>query len=104
MSVEPESNSPALVIESAAGSVIPASRPLTFAEDISFGAHGQQPAESKNVMTQVQKMAEKLDLPLTPELLQLGDNAAISSALVDMAVAAGRSQKEIDAAMNSLSK
>ena len=55
-------------------------------------------------MTQVQLMADKLDLPLTPELLQLGDNTAISSALVDMAVAAGRSQNEIDAAMNSLAK
>ena len=49
-------------------------------------------------------MADKLEIPLTPELLQVGDNAAISGALIDMAVASGRSQKEIDAAMNSLNQ
>ena len=92
------------MIDSAAGSVIPAQRSQTNSQDITFGAHGQKPDESKNVMTQVQKMADKLEIPLTPELLQVGDNAAISSALIDMAVASGRSQKEIDAAMNSLNK
>jgi len=55
-------------------------------------------------MTQVQTMADKLRIPFTPELLQLGSNAEISNTLIDMAVAAGRSQKEIDNAMKTLSK
>lgn len=47
-------------------------------------------------------MAAKLGVPMTPELLNLGTNEAISSALIDKAVAAGKSEEQINAAMSVL--
>jgi len=47
-------------------------------------------------------MAKKLNVPMTPELLSLGSNEAISNALIDKAVASGASEAQINSAMASL--
>ena len=47
-------------------------------------------------------MAHKLGIPFTPELLVLGSNAAISDALIEKAVAAGKTEEQINAAMASI--
>ena len=47
-------------------------------------------------------MAHKLGIPFTPDLVALGTNAAISNALIEKAVAAGKTEAEIDAAMSTL--
>jgi hypothetical protein len=45
-------------------------------------------------------MAEKLGIPMTPELMQLGNNEAISNALVEIAVGMGKSESEIEHALD----
>lgn len=40
-------------------------------------------------------MAQKLGIPMTPELMQLGSNEAISNALVEIAVGMGKTEEEI---------
>ena len=47
-------------------------------------------------------MAQKLGIPFTNDLLALGSNAAISDALIERAVAAGKTEAQINAAMASL--
>ena len=47
----------------------------------------------------VKDMAAKLDIEMTPELLALGDNEAISNALVEIAVGMGKSEDEISKAL-----
>lgn len=49
-------------------------------------------------------MAHKLGIPFTADLVALGTNAAISNALIEKAVAAGKTEAEIDAAMSTLWK
>ena len=83
-------------------------------KDISFGAHQYgdkrwEQEEHKSLaqtaviaQDKVKEMASKLRIPLTPDLLQLGSNEKISSALIDKAVAAGRSEKEINSAMEKM--
>ena len=44
-------------------------------------------------------MAKKLGIPMTPELMQLGNNEAISNALVEIAVGMGKTEEEIGAAL-----
>lgn len=46
-------------------------------------------------------MAEKLGIPMTPELMQLGNNEAISNALVEIAVGIGKSEDEISKALGA---
>ena len=46
-------------------------------------------------------MAKKLGIPMTPELMQLGNNEAISNALVEIAVGMGKSEAEIGAALGA---
>ena len=46
-------------------------------------------------------MAKKLGIPMTPELMQLGNNEAISNALVEIAVGMGKSEAEIGAALGT---
>ena len=46
-------------------------------------------------------MAEKLGIPMTDEIMQLGTNQAISNALVEIAVGMGKSEEEIGAALGS---
>ena len=47
-------------------------------------------------------MAHKLGIPFTADLIALGTNAAISNALIEKAVAAGKTEAQIDAAMSTL--
>ena len=44
-------------------------------------------------------MAGKLGVEVTPELLKLDDNEAITSALIEIATQAGKSEDEIAAAL-----
>ena len=44
-------------------------------------------------------MADKLNIEVTPELLKLDDNEAITNALVEIATQAGKSEDEIAAAL-----
>lgn len=55
---------------------------------------------AKPNMDKVNGMAEKLGIPMTPELMQLGSNEAISNALVEIAVGMGKSEKEIEKALD----
>jgi hypothetical protein len=48
----------------------------------------------------VEGMAKKLGIPMTPELMQLGTNEAISNALVEIAVGMGKTETEISAALD----
>jgi len=59
-------------------------------------------AESKASQDKVKEMAHKLGIPFTADLVALGTNAAISNALIEKAVAAGKTESEIDAAMSTL--
>jgi len=58
--------------------------------------------ETKASQDKVKEMAHKLGIPFTADLVALGTNAAISSALIEKAVAAGKTESEIDAAMSTL--
>lgn len=61
-----------------------------------------QSAEAKASQEKVKEMAHKLGIPFTADLVALGTNAAISNALIEKAVAAGKTEAEIDAAMSTL--
>lgn len=50
---------------------------------------------AKPTLDKVTSMAQKLGIPMTPELMQLGSNEAISNALVEIAVGMGKSEEEI---------
>jgi len=53
-------------------------------------------------MEKVQEMASKLGVPFSVDLMKLGSNTDISDALIEKAVAAGKSEAQINAAMQSL--
>jgi hypothetical protein len=55
---------------------------------------------SKPNLDKVTGMAQKLGIPMTPELMNLGTNEAISNALVEIAVGMGKSEAEIGAALD----
>ena len=57
--------------------------------------------QAKPKQDKVSDMAQKLGIPMTPELMQLGSNEAISNALVEIAVGMGKSEEEISAALGS---
>lgn len=59
-------------------------------------------AEAKASQEKVKEMAQKLGIPFTADLLALGSNSAISDALIEKAVAAGKTEAQINAAMASL--
>ena len=44
-------------------------------------------------------LAKQLGIPMTPDLMQLGSNEAISNALVEIAVGMGKTEEEIGAAL-----
>lgn len=52
-------------------------------------------------LEKIQEMGKKLGLEVPAEIMQLGDNEAISGALVEMAVEAGKSETEIAAALGA---
>ena len=56
---------------------------------------------AKPKQDKVQEMAQKLGIPMTPELMQLGSNEAISNALVEIAVGMGKTEEEISAALGA---
>jgi len=58
------------------------------------GAFQAKPKQDK-----VAEMAQKLGIPMTPELMQLGNNEAISNALVEIAVGMGKTEAEISASI-----
>lgn len=58
-----------------------------------------QEAEAIASQEKVREMAQKLGIPFTPDLVALGSNAAISDALIERAVAAGKTEAQINAAM-----
>lgn len=53
-------------------------------------------------MEKVKLIAKKLDIPFTNDLLALGSNAAISDALIEQAMANGKTDAEINEAMETL--
>lgn len=55
---------------------------------------------NKPNMDKVNGMAQKLGIPMTPELMQLGSNEAISNALVEIAVGMGKTEGEIEKALD----
>jgi len=58
--------------------------------------------EEKASQDKVKEMAQKLGIPFTADLIALGTNAAISDALIEKAVAAGKSEAQINEAMSAL--
>lgn len=56
---------------------------------------------AKPNLDKVTGMAQKLGIPMTPELMQLGTNEAISNALVEIAVGMGKTEQEISAALGA---
>ena len=57
--------------------------------------------QAKPKQDKVSDMAQKLGIPMTPELMQLGSNEAISNALVEIAVGMGKTESEIGAALGT---
>ena len=57
--------------------------------------------QSKPNLDKVSEMAQKLGIPMTPEIMQLGNNEAISNALVEIAVGMGKSETEISSALGA---
>lgn len=55
---------------------------------------------AKPNLDKVTGMAQKLGIPMTPELMQLGTNEAISNALVEIAVGMGKTEEEIAKALD----
>ena len=55
----------------------------------------------KRQYAMIKNMADDLGVPLVPELLQLKTNEEISGAIVEMALAMGKSEKEISAALGA---
>lgn len=91
-----------IAARAAALPVVPIAQPtLSLAQpaDVAITATN---AETKASQEKVKEMAHKLGIPFTADLVALGTNAAISNALIEKAVAAGKTEAEIDAAMSTL--
>ena len=56
---------------------------------------------SKPNFDKIKDMANNLGVEVTPDIMQLGDNEAISNALVEIAVANGKSEEEISKALGA---
>ena len=56
-------------------------------------------AQAQASQEKVKEMAQKLGIPFTADILALGSNSAISDALIEKAVAAGKSEAQINEAM-----
>lgn len=54
---------------------------------------------SKPSFEKISALAKNLGVEVTPEIMQLGTNEAISGALVEIAVASGKSEEEITKAL-----
>ena len=58
--------------------------------------------DTKASQEKVKEMAQKLGIPFTQDLMDLGSNSAISDALIEKAVAAGKTEQQINDAMAQL--
>lgn len=58
--------------------------------------------DNKASQDKVKEMAQKLGVPFTDDLMALGSNSAISDALIEKAVNAGKTEEQINAAMAQL--
>ena len=87
----PAPAAPKLVVKPAAAAVVAPAATVSTAS-----------SEVKASQDKVKEMAQKLGVPFTNDLLGLGSNSAISDALIEKAVAAGKSEAQINAAMASL--
>ena len=56
-------------------------------------------AQAQASQEKVKEMAQKLGIPFTADILALGSNSAISDALIEKAVAAGKTEAQINEAM-----
>ena len=95
-----ERNSPADIVESAAGQNIPAAPALynvqTDGNDIHFGAHGTTPEEKpKGLSQKVFLMSKELEVPITGEMVELGSNVLIAGEVAMKAHEQGKSMTEI---------
>jgi len=60
------------------------------------------PEDTKASQEKVREMAQKLGIPFTQDIMDLGSNSAISDALIEKAVTAGKTEDQINAAMAQL--
>lgn len=89
-------------IAAKAAPAIPVAQPAMTVAAAEPAASAPTAAETKASQDKVKEMAHKLGIPFTADLVALGTNAAISNALIEKAVAAGKTEAEIDAAMSTL--
>ena len=90
-------------IAARAAPIVPIAQPtMSLAEAEPVAPAAPTNAETKASQDKVKEMAHKLGIPFTADLVALGTNAAISNALIEKAVAAGKTEAEIDAAMSTL--
>jgi len=79
---------------------------VAVAKPVAAPAPAPQPVaatdDTKASQDKVKEMAQKLGVPFTSDLMALGSNSAISDALIEKAVAAGKTEAQINAAMASL--
>lgn len=78
---------------------MPAPQPVAVAQVHTVAA---QTTEAKASQEKVKEMAIKLGIPFTKDLAALGTNSAISDALIEKAVAAGKTEDQINQAMAAL--
>ena len=74
----------------------------SVAAPVQVAAQTTESADEKASQEKVKELASKLGVPFTNDLLSLGSNSAISDALIEKAVSAGKSVAQINAAMSTL--
>jgi len=103
-----ERNSPANILDTAAGQNIPSAPALynilTKTQDINLGAHGRTPEEKPKTLTQrkVFLMSKALGAPITGQMIELGSNILIANEVEMKARSQGKSEIEIVNAKNLL--
>ena len=77
---------------------VPISQRISSSQNVQIS---QTSTESVNAASQlkVREMAKKLGIPMSKELLSLKSNEAISDALIEQAIASGKSETDINNAM-----
>lgn len=80
---------------------VPISQRISSSQNVQIS---QTSTESVNAASQlkVREMAKKLGIPMSKELLSLKSNEAISDALIEQAIASGKSETDINNAMAQL--
>jgi len=80
----------------------PVAAPVAAAVTAAPAQSSVDAADEKASQEKVKELAQKLGVPFTQDLLSLGSNSAISDALIEKAVSAGKSVAQINAAMSTL--